>query len=71
MPLFEIKTAICEVTHSNASQIVLNKIEKKVYFVDGSELRLVCKLMPSGNMDLEEDIDETIRTKSASLVVPR
>ena len=71
MPLFKLKNAIFEVTHHDASQIVLNKIEKKIYFANGSELRLVCKLIPSGDMECEEEIDETIRAKYASLMIPR
>ena len=71
MPLFKVKNSICEITHHDAFQIAVNKIDKKVYFVDDSELRLVCKLMPSGNMEWEEEIDETIRAQYVSLIIFR
>ena len=63
MSLFKIKTAICKITLHDACQIVLNKINKNVYVVDGSELRVVCKLISSGIMKWESEIDETIHAK--------
>ena len=44
-------------------KMIVNKIYKNVYFVNGSELQLICELMPSGIMEWESDIDEIIRTK--------
>ena len=68
MPLFKAKRTICEVTLHDASHIVVNKIHKQVYFVDDSELRLMCKLMSSGLMVWESEIEETIRTKYDALM---
>ena len=68
MPSFKVKKAIYEVTHHEASKIVLNKVEMKVYFLDGSELRLVCKSISSGYTEWEEDIGEIIRATYVSFM---
>ena len=48
--------------------LLSNNIDKKLYFVDGSELRLVCKLIRSGIIKWESEIDEIIHAKYDSLI---
>ena len=49
-PLFKVKRAICELKNIDGSKVVISKTDKKVFFVEGTELRLVCGLLPSGTM---------------------
>ena len=49
-PLFKAKRAISETMAIEGNRVVINKIQKKIFFVDGSELRPVCQLSRDGTM---------------------
>ena len=49
-PLLKAKRIICETNDVDEVQIVLYKNDKKVFYVEGSGLRLVCQLLPNGTM---------------------
>ena len=70
-PLFKTKRAICETNDIDGAQILVHKIAKKVFFVEGSELRLVCALQPNGSMQWDADITQNVRDKYLALVADR
>ena len=70
-PLFKAKRAICEINDVDGARIVLHKNDKKVFYVEGSELRLVCKLLPNGSMQWDNDIEQSVRDKYLVLMAGR
>ena len=70
-PLFKAKRAIYETNDIDGTQIVVHKIDKKVFFVERSELRLVCALLPNGSMQWDIDITHPVRDKYLALMADR
>ena len=70
-PLFKAKRAICEINDVDGTRIVEYKNNKKVFYVEGSELRLVCKLFPNGSMQWNNDIEQSVRDKYLTLMAGR
>ena len=56
-PLFKAKRAICEINDVDGIRIVVQKNHKKVFYIEGSESRLVCELFSNGSMNLDNDIE--------------
>ena len=48
-PLFKVKRAIREVMDADPKRLVIDKINKKVFNVDGSDLQLICTYQESLN----------------------
>ena len=55
----------------DGTQVVVNKITKKLYYVEGSELRLVCELLPSGVMQWTPDVIQSVQDAYATIMVGR
>ena len=55
----------------DGTQDAVNKITKKLYYVEGSELRLVCELLPSGVMQWTSDVIQSIQDACATLMIGR
>ena len=53
----------------DGTQVVVNKITKKLYYVQGSELRLVCELLPSGVMQWTPDDIQSVQDAYATFMV--
>ena len=70
-PLFKAKRAICETNDVDGIQIVVHKNDKKVFYIEGSELRLVCQLFPNGSMQWDNDIEQSVRDKYLTLMTGR
>ena len=51
--LFKVKQAICEVMDADPKRLVINKINKNVFNVDGSDLQLIVTMMISGAVKWE------------------
>ena len=61
--LFEIKRALCEVMDIVAKRIIINKINKKVLYVNGSDLQFVSILMPTGIVNPEANVDQRVQDR--------
>ena len=59
-PFYKVKRAICEIGNFDGTQVVVSKTDKKVFFVEGKELRLVCSILPSGVVQWESYVDKTV-----------
>ena len=70
-PLFKAKRALCSTMNLDGTQVVVNKITKKLYYVEGSELRLICELLPSGVMQWTPDVIQSVQDAYATLMVGR
>ena len=66
--LFKAKRVICEINDVDGTLIVVDKNDKKVFYVEGSELLLVCKLLPNGSMQWDNDIEQAVRDKYLALM---
>ena len=55
----------------DGTQVVKNKITKKLYYAEGSELRLVCELLPSGVMQWTPDVIQSVQDAYATLMIGR
>ena len=55
----------------DGTQVVVNKITKKLYYVEGSELRLICELLPSGVMQWTPDVIQSVQDAYATFMVDR
>ena len=53
------------------TQVVVNKIMKALYYVEGSESRLVCELLPNGTMQWAPDVIQTVQDKYTALMAGR
>ena len=69
--LFKAKREICETNNVDGSQIVMHKSDKKVFYIEGSELRLVCQLLPNGTMEWDKVIEQEVRDRYLTLMVGR
>ena len=70
-PLFKAKRAICEVMAIDGNRVVIHKIQKKIFFVDGSELRPVCQLSKDGTMQFESNIEQVVQDRYTALIADR
>ena len=61
--LFKAKRAICETNNVDGTQIIVHKKYKKVFCVEGSELPLICELLPNGTMQWDKDTEQSVREK--------
>ena len=59
-PLYIVKRAICEIGNFDGTHVVVSKTDKKVFFVEGKELRLVCSILPSGVVQWESYVDKIV-----------
>ena len=55
----------------DGTQVVVNKITKKLYYVEGSELRLVCELLPNGVMQWIPNIIQPLQDAYKTLMAGR
>ena len=53
------------------TQVAVNKIIKKLYYVEGSELRLICELLSSGVMQWTPDVIQSVQDAYATLMIGR
>ena len=70
-PLFEVKRVIYELKNIDGSKILISKTDKKVFFVEGTELRLVSGLLPSGTMQWESFVDNDVQERYNQLMANR
>ena len=70
-PLSKVKRAICESMVIDGNRVVINKIQKKIFFVDGSELRPVCQLNKDGTMQFESNIEQVVQDRYTALIADR
>ena len=66
-PLYKVNRAICKVMGTDDNQIMVSKVDKKVFFVEGTELRLICSLMPSGSMTWDPIIIQQVKERHEEL----
>ena len=66
-PLFKIKRAILESTNIEASNVVVQKSQKKVYVTHGDNLQIVAEMVSKNNIIWDLQISEKIKTKYALL----
>ena len=66
-PLFTVKRAICEVMDPDPKRLVIDKIIKKVFNVDGSDLQLICAMMASGTVKWEDNVDTRVLNRFKEL----
>ena len=59
-PLYEVKRIICEISNFDGTQIVVSKPDKKVFFVECTELRLVCSILSSGVVQWVSYVDKHV-----------
>ena len=62
-PLFKIKRAILELTNIEASKVVVQKSQKKVYVTQGDNLQLVAEMVSKKNIIWDSQISEEIKTR--------
>ena len=55
--LYKVKRVIYEIDNFGSTNVVVSKMDKKVFFVEGIELCLVCSILPSGVVQWEAYID--------------
>ena len=55
----------------DGTQVVVNKITKKLYYVEGFELRLICELLSSGVMQWTSDVIQSVQDACAALMTGR
>ena len=53
---------------ADPKRLVIDKINKKVFNVDGSELQLICTMMASGIVEWEENVDMRYKNRFKELV---
>ena len=70
-PLFKAKRALCSTMNLDGTQVVVNKITKKVYYVEGFELRLICEYLPIGIMRWSPDVIQTVQDAYTILMESR
>ena len=59
-PLYTVKRTICEIGNFDGTQVVVSKTDKKVFFVEGKELHLVCSILLSGVVQWESYVDKIV-----------
>ena len=67
--LFKVKRAICEVMDADPKRLVIDKINKMVFNVDGSDLQLVCTMMASGILKWEDSVDMRVQNPFKELII--
>ena len=50
---------------------VVNKTTKKLYYMEGSELRFVCELLSNGNMQWTSDVIQSVQHACTTFMVER
>ena len=63
----KIKRAILELTSIEASKVVVQKSQKKVYVTHGDNLQLVAEMVSKNNIIWGSQISEEIKTRYAVL----
>ncbi len=69
-PLYKIKRAILELTHGlDSKQIVVDKVAKQVYMVDGHRLKLLAEMISKTNIKWHNnDIGQDIKDRAKALI---
>ena len=70
-PLFKAKRVLCSTMNLDGTQVVVNKITKKLYYVEGSELCLICELLSSGVMQWTPDVIQSVQDTYATFMIRR
>ena len=60
-PLFKIKRVTCGVMKLDGFQIVVSKVDKKVFYVKGFELLLIAEFLPSGVMKWQPTVQKEVQ----------
>ena len=60
-PLYKVKRAACEVMQLEGFQIVVSKVDKKVFYVKGFELLLIAEFLPSGVMKWQPIVQKEVQ----------
>ena len=55
----------------DGTQVVVNKISKKLYYVEGSEFCIGCELLPSGVMQWTPDVIQSVQDAYAVIMTGR
>ena len=67
-PLYKIKRAILEVTTHEASDIVVDKRKKQVFYNAGGDLKLAAEVLTKTNIRWTSDTNEAIKERAALLL---
>ena len=62
---------MCSCMNIDGAQVVISKTHKQSYSRNGSELRLVCALLPKYIMEWEEIVEKHVEDTYAALTVRR
>ena len=66
--LFNVKGAICQVMDADPKRLVIDKINNKVFNVDGSDLQLICTMTASGIIKYEDNVDMLVQNRFNELI---
>ena len=55
----------------DGNRVVINKIQKKIFVFDGSELRPVCQLSRDGTMQWEINIEQLVQDRYTAIIADR
>ena len=58
---------MCEVMDADPKRLVIDKINKKIFNVDESDLQLICTMMASGVVKWEDNLDMRIQNRFKEL----
>ena len=69
--LFKAKRAICECLTFDGVRVVINKTDKKIFYVDGTEFKFICDMSSNGTMQWISEVVQEVRDRYAALIVSR
>ena len=70
-PLFKAKRAICECLTVDGARVVINKNDRKVFYVEGMELKPICEMTSNGMMQWSPTVVKEVRDRYTELTASR
>ena len=70
-PLFKAKRAICECLTVDGARVVINKNDRKVFYVEGMELKQICEMTSNGMMQWSPEVVKEVRDRYTELTASR
>ena len=70
-PLFKAKRAICECLTVDGAREVINKNDRKTFYVEGMELKPICEMTSNGMMQWSPTVVKEVRDRYAELTASR
>ena len=71
MPLFKVKRAIYDCLIVDGVLVMINKNGKKIFYVEGMDLKFICELSFNGTMQWPSDVVQEVRDRYAALIASR